>query len=58
MQYVFGSHVKISHLNYDFRRENDSPINEKEIVNRWDVCIASMRKMTEIFMRMRENLGT
>ena len=40
-----------------FRRENDKPINEKEIIDRWDVCIASMRKMTEIFMRMRENLG-
>ena len=44
--------------NYDLRRENDSPINEKEIGNRWNVCIASMRKMTEIFKRMRENLGT
>ena len=40
-----------------FRRENDISLNEKEIIDRWDICIASMQKMTKIFMRMRENLG-
>ena len=31
--------------------------NEEELACRWDICINSMRKMTENFMRMREYLG-